>query len=476
MLARTPATVPRGMRTGVLVLTLMLLTPSAALAADGGLRVNINGGPGFRFSAREVDDALDVPRNTKVTIRAPEMLDERGGTSIEKALALAGVSAAHVTKAEIERPNGTGVVAIDPDEIVNGFDGDPLGLRYATFDGAYNNHTEVHFFRPLRSTPGDANRNDELEPPTGTDLVMRVSLDGPPLSVSASARPTPVDRGAPVSFSASVAGGSGTPTFTWDFDDSGDSGRGADVVHAFAQNGVYDATVTATTPDGGSGVKVVRVQVGSGSPDAPGGGSGPTGPSTGAGGGTGNAKAPAVGPRRGALRGGRGGARRGGRGGAQHGGRARTRGRGREEAGRAEGGRAEVKEPGSHAFAPTGDGAASAPPGTPSDESSSGDRAAAASGHSGAPEQRRRRQPAPSEPAREVTGILLASNGVGVRAAVRQALAGQGPAATAASRAAAAASDPIAWNAVIGIGLALLVALGAARELGLPRRGRRGAS
>ncbi|HEY6779926.1 MAG TPA: PKD domain-containing protein, partial [Thermoleophilaceae bacterium] len=383
----------------------------------------------------------------------------RGGTSMRLALMLAGVDPQHVDSLAIRRPNGNGAVTLSGDEIRNGFDGDPLGAREATFDASYNAGTEVHFFRPLRMLPGgeqDRNGGDQLDPPTGSDLVTTFHTDGPLLRISAHADPTTVDKGSPIGFSASATGGSGTPRLTWDFGDPSPGAEGDSVQHSYGREGSYSVTVTAVTPDGGSGVRVLSVQVGrddaNGGPD--GGGSGPSGSEAPTGGGSGGPSAPSSGPRQGA---------RGHENGQDH----RGRGEGRATP------RAGGSSPGTGSATPSSEAAPTSPRDSfqppPSRPGPSRGGPAAARGDRALP-QRQGSTSLPRNP-EPVSGVLLASAGSLPDAAVRRALSGRAGGTPLAVRAAAdehADDGPLA----VGVALALLLVLGAARELGVRPFGR----
>jgi PKD repeat protein len=96
---------------------------------------------------------------------------------------------------------------------------------------------------------------------TGASVYWNVSI-----VVSASVTPhidasvTVADVGLNVSFTASSSGGSGSPTYGWNFGD-GVQGAGYLVTHAYSQPGVYTVALTATDSLGGRGVTSVTVDV-----------------------------------------------------------------------------------------------------------------------------------------------------------------------------------------------------------------------
>jgi PKD repeat protein len=74
------------------------------------------------------------------------------------------------------------------------------------------------------------------------DVVIRVY---DPVTASASATPSTVIVGNPVTLNASASGGSGHYDFTWNFGD-GTNGTGATINHTYASTGTFTATVTVT--------------------------------------------------------------------------------------------------------------------------------------------------------------------------------------------------------------------------------------
>jgi PKD domain len=404
------------------------LVPALAGADGGGVRTTVSGHTGPTVSAAMLDADVPPMQATTRTASGQETHDDHAGTSAQQLVVLAGIDPAHVTSMAIERPSTTGAVVLTHAEIVAGFNGDPLGgVRQATFrnyDGAGGG---VQFFRPMRDAL-DANQPDELDAPTGADLVVQLTTDGPVLAVTPHADPNPAPNGTPVRFTATGAAGA---TYAWDFGD-GQTGAGAAVDHTYAgENQSYTVTVTALTSDGGSGAAIVHVQVG-----APGG----------AGSVTPAAVAPAASAGGGGASGGGGSAKRvgGGRGGPA----APSQGLARGAA------TSPPRHRGAHAQTRSGTaGTTAAPRSQPA-------RPAAA-------RARARRPPASPAPhatgASRISGVVLAGEG----AAADLAAGTDARAQRAAARAAAAASQPLSWWLLAGLGLALLLGLGAARESGV---------
>ncbi len=425
--------------------------PVASAATVGGVRVTVNGHSGPRLALALLADHVDVPLGTPTTTRHPdgsETTDPHGGTSARLLVTLAGLDPAHVTGMQIERPTTTGAVALTGAEVRDGFGGDPLGLRQATFDPAYN-ATEVHFFRPLRDA-GDVNALDALDPPLESDLLVAVTTDGGVLSVSARADPAQTDAGAPVHFSATVAGAPPDATFVWDFGDGADATSAASAVdHVYATDGSYDATVTAITPAGDSGAAVVRVLVGT-LAGAGGGTTGGGGTTTQAGGGTGGRAAPSTGRVRGGVRA-----------------SAERRAASKSDDARVQDNHASVPR------ASSGSGALAVPT-TRSSTTTAAPMQTARRAAAGARRARRISHPARTAAGR-VSGVLLASSGD--PASVLAGLS-RPPVAHRDATARATASHhggSVRWWLLGGLALGALLGLGAAREAGLraPRWRRR---
>lgn len=283
---------------------------ASGAAAKGGVQVTINGQPGPRL-ATETLSGNEGPRQI-TTIRdssGQRSTDSVGGTPAATLVQLVGIDPASVQQLEVIHPSGGETVLLETAEIVDGFDGDPKGTRFATFDAGSG--SGVSFFRPLRSAD-DANNRDRFSASINEDLKVNLFTDAPPLNVTASADRMRSSAGKDVFFRAR-SDGNRRHFYFWDFGD-GTVGDGPDPAHTFAAAGTYDVTVTVTSPNGSSGVAgPLRIRVGKartggtattpGATTAPGGGSGGSGTGGGrqsSGGGSGGADAPSSGPAQGA--------------------------------------------------------------------------------------------------------------------------------------------------------------------------------
>ena len=95
---------------------------------------------------------------------------------------------------------------------------------------------------------------------TKTWLAL-VEVNDPP-TVSAVLHGASPTEGTALSFSAVGADPNGDSlTYSWDFGDGGSTGSGPTPSHTFADNGVYDVTVTATDPSGLEGSATLSVEV-----------------------------------------------------------------------------------------------------------------------------------------------------------------------------------------------------------------------
>ncbi len=117
----------------------------------------------------------------------------------------------------------------------------------------------VIYERPWRGG-SDANVDDVIT----TNAPGSFQLDvytGTLLSVTANANATSVPVGQPVTFTASVAGSPPGLSYIWDFDGGSADATGATVT-ATLPEGTYDVTVEVTDADGGVGTAQVQVTVG----------------------------------------------------------------------------------------------------------------------------------------------------------------------------------------------------------------------
>lgn len=284
-------------------------TWASGASAGGGVQVTINGQPGPRLSGGTLS-GNEGPRQS-ATIRdssGGRSTVSVGGTPASTLVELIGINPSSVQQLVVLGPSGSESVALDTDDIVEGFAGDPKGTRFATFDASSGNG--VSFFRPLRDD-ADINNRDRLNAPISKDLEVQLFTDAPALNVTSSADRMKPSAGTDVRFEAS-SDGNRRHYFFWDFGD-GTDGFGRSTAHVFAAAGTYDVTVTVTSPNGSSGVAVpLRIQVGTaktgGTATTPratapaGGGSGGSGTGGGqesSGGGSGGPGAPTSGPAKG---------------------------------------------------------------------------------------------------------------------------------------------------------------------------------
>src|SRR5439155_1421695 len=82
-------------------------------------------------------------------------------------------------------------------------------------------------------------------------LSQTVNVAGPSISVSFTAGANPT-VGSPVTFTATVTGGTSPYTFSWDFGDGSLSGTGNPVTHTYDSSGAKTVTLGVTDASGGS--------------------------------------------------------------------------------------------------------------------------------------------------------------------------------------------------------------------------------
>jgi len=101
---------------------------------------------------------------------------------------------------------------------------------------------------------------DTVTGATATSSIVQITVNPPPLSVTASANPT--SGGAPltVSFSASASGGSGGYTYSWNFGD-GSTSTSQNPTHTYNNPGTYTATVTVTDSYGDTASQSITINV-----------------------------------------------------------------------------------------------------------------------------------------------------------------------------------------------------------------------
>ena len=100
--------------------------------------------------------------------------------------------------------------------------------------------------------------SDARVSPDGAWIVFNTQIDGrldlrvsdgteaqPPITALAAANDGPKEVGVPISLTATITGGTEI-SYTWDFGDGG-AGSGITTTHAYAQAGIYTATVQAVS-------------------------------------------------------------------------------------------------------------------------------------------------------------------------------------------------------------------------------------
>jgi PKD repeat protein len=92
-------------------------------------------------------------------------------------------------------------------------------------------------------------------------LVVIPLVVNPPLLVSASEAPSPVDVGYPASFEANATGGTAPVDYTWSFGDGSPPVTGATATHEYLQKGAFEATVWANDSGGMSVNRTILVNV-----------------------------------------------------------------------------------------------------------------------------------------------------------------------------------------------------------------------
>ena len=262
---------------------LLWLAPAAVSDAGPGLVLHIGTQTLVVPAARSSSQNQDVPPR-KYTLKGPKSSQQVtvGGTSIQKALQLAGIQdLTNIGFLRITRPDGT-FAYLSHDEITNpnAFkDGPPL-VRVDS--------DTTHFFRPQRNSK-DQNAADNIATTGGAPLVMAVH-GGNILKVKAKADPTTTHAKESVSFSATASGQKKGEklSYSWHFGD-GSKATGQDVQHTYDTAGGYNAFVVVSgDQDSGGSSDTVTITVGKpqqASTTNPGGsGNSGTAPSTGSGG------------------------------------------------------------------------------------------------------------------------------------------------------------------------------------------------
>lgn len=109
------------------------------------------------------------------------------------------------------------------------------------------------------NTGWESNPVTDTVDPSGNNMGTIVLLP-PPVNATASATPTTVEVGDPVSFSASATGGITPYTYHWDFGD-GNTSTDQNPTHSYQQNQTFTATLTVTDSNSNSSSDTVDITV-----------------------------------------------------------------------------------------------------------------------------------------------------------------------------------------------------------------------
>jgi hypothetical protein len=217
------------------VLALLGAGPAAALAGPGVAITQGADGPQQVISGAQIAGAADTGAHSYTVrdrIGGPAKTLSLSGLSIRGLLSLAGIDAGTVDYVTVVRGDGSLLLLQGSDIRSPPF---PDGPALVTNEGA-----TTRFLRPARSSEGTA---DDITSVPGTPLEMNVS-GGTLLSVEASASPTTVKAGKPVTFHAKVAAPppGAQLTYVWDFGD-GTRGFGQDITHTYQNSGDLQAQI-----------------------------------------------------------------------------------------------------------------------------------------------------------------------------------------------------------------------------------------
>ena len=269
------------------------LVPAGALASGPGVTVfSRQSAQPVTVSGNQIAAAADVPARTYTLRGSPGSAGRKirlGGLSMRGLLALAGVSPSSVKFVSVVRADGS-LAVLNRSDLT---DPPPFaeGPALVTDEGA-----STRFFRPVRGAGGTNAADNVVSSGAGP---LEVTVDGGTLlAVKATASPTKVKPGKPVTFSARVRfpPSGARITYHWDFGD-GTTAVGPRVTHSFAFDSEQQVQVAARGTNGSTascaticgGVATVNVRVGD--PQA-----GPKAPdATSPGSGTGNPQAPGSG-------------------------------------------------------------------------------------------------------------------------------------------------------------------------------------
>lgn len=109
------------------------------------------------------------------------------------------------------------------------------------------------------NTGWESNPVTDTVDPSGNNMGTIVLLP-PPVNATASATPTTVEVGDPVSFSGSATGGIAPYTYNWDFGD-GNTSTDQNPTHSYQQNQTFTATLTVTDSNSNSSSDTVDITV-----------------------------------------------------------------------------------------------------------------------------------------------------------------------------------------------------------------------
>jgi hypothetical protein len=264
------------------------LVPAGALASGPGVTVfSKQRAQPLTLSGAQIAAAADVPARTYTRRDRPGSAGRRirlGGLSMRGLLRLAGIDPGSVRFVSVVRADGSLAVLKRAD--LAGFPEGPALVA--------DNGSSTRFFRPVRGAGGTT---DNVVSSSAGPLEITVDA-GALLAVKATASPTKVQPGKPVTFSARVRfpPPGARITYRWDFGD-GTTAVGRRVTHSFdvdaeqqvqvAARGTGGSTARCATICGGVATVVVRVGNPRAAPDAP--------DASSPGSGTGNPQAPGSG-------------------------------------------------------------------------------------------------------------------------------------------------------------------------------------
>ena len=125
--------------------------------------------------------------------------------------------------------------------------GTPQAVRQTAADGSYHSVLKSGSYTVLFSAPEhrtETVNNVQVAPVDGTTLNRGLQPCDTVDQVSFTTSPSTAPVGQPITFTASVGGGALPVSYSWDFGD-GSTGSGAQVTHAFAEQGLHPVTLSA---------------------------------------------------------------------------------------------------------------------------------------------------------------------------------------------------------------------------------------